>query len=142
MVNSNYPRMNSYSHKLRRLIQKWYISLVKMTTPTVEKSEYEKDCIAICKKLIHKEDTILLLTPISNKRYIRNEELQIFVILEGHNVKVINHVYSYMVFLDQKPWDNIIFTFDTEVEKRRKEFEKEITSNIKHSLQNILQNIQ
>ena len=142
MVNSNYPRMNSYSHKLRRLIQKWYISLVKMTTPRIEKSEYEKDCIAICKKLIHKEDTILLLTPISNKRYIRNEELQIFVILEGHNVKVINHVYSYMVFLDQKPWDNIIFTFDTEVEKRRKEFEKEITSNIKHSLQNILQNIQ
>ena len=141
MVNSNYPRMNSYSHKLRRLIQKWYISLVKMTTPRIEKSEYEKDCIAICKKLIHKEDTILLLTPISNKRYIRNEELQIFVILEGHNVKVINHVYSYMVFLDQKPWDNIIFTFDTEVEKRRKEFEKEITSNIKHSLQNILQNI-
>ena len=142
MVNSNYPRMNSYSHKLRRLIQKWYISLVKITTPPVEKSEYEKDCIAICKKLIHKEDTVLLLTPISNKRYIRNEELQIFVILEGHNVKVINHVYSYMVFLDQKPWDNIILTFDTEVEKRREEFEKEITSNIKHSLQNILQNIQ
>jgi hypothetical protein len=47
-----------------------------------------------------------------------------------------------MVFLDQKPWDNIILTFDTEVEKRREEFEKEITSNIKHSLQNILQNIQ
>ena len=107
MVNSNYPRMNSYSHKLRRLIQKWYI----------------------------------LLRPISNNRYIRNEELQIFVILEGHNVKVINHVYSYMVFLEQKPWDNIILTFDTEVEKRREEFEKEITSNIKHSLQNILQNI-
>ena len=133
--------MNSYPHKLRRLIQKWYISLVRMTTPPAEKSEYEKDCIAICKKLISKEDTVLLLTPISNKRYIRNEELQIFVILEGHSVKVINHVYSYMVFLDQKPWDNIILTFDTEVEKRREEFEKEITSNIKHSLQNILQNI-
>lgn len=140
-VISNYPTMKKQLHKLRRLIQKWYISLVKMTTPPVEKSEYEKDCIAICKKLIHKEDTVLLLTPISNKRYIRNEELQIFVILEGHNVKVINHVYSYMVFLEQKPWDNIILTFDTEVEKRREEFEKEITSNIKHSLQNILQNI-
>lgn len=128
-------------HKLRRLVQKWYISMVRMSTPTIEKSEYEKDCIAICKKLISKEDTILLLTPISNKRYIRNEELQIFVILEGHSVKVINHVYSYTVFLDQKPWDNVILTFDTEVEKRRKNFEKEITSNIKHSLQNILKNI-
>jgi hypothetical protein len=47
-----------------------------------------------------------------------------------------------MVFLEQKPWDNVIFTFDTEVEKRRKNFEKEITSNIKHSLQTILRNIQ
>ena len=130
-----------YSHKFRRLVQKWYISIVRMTTPPIEKSEYEKDCIAICKKLIAKEDTVLLLTPISNKRYIRNEELQIFVILEGHNVKVINHVYSYTVFLEQKPWDNIILAFDTEVEKRREEFEKEITSNIKHSLQNILHNI-
>lgn len=129
-------------HKLKRIVQKWYISMVRKLTPTIEKSEYEKDCIAICKKLISKEDTVLLLTPISNKRYIRNEKLQIFVILEGHSVTVINHVYSYMVFLEQKPWDNIIFTFDTEVEKRRKNFEKEITSNIKHSLQTILRNIQ
>jgi len=98
------PTMKKQLHKLRRLIQKWYISLVRMTTPHIEKSEYERDCIAICKKLISKEDTILLLTPISNKRYIRNEELQIFVILEGHNVKVINHVYSYTVFLEQKEW--------------------------------------
>ena len=140
-VISNYPTMKKQLHKLRRLIQKWYISLVRMTTPHVEKSEYERDCIAICKKLISKEDTILLLTPISNKRYIRNEDLQIFVILEGHTVKVINHVYSYTVFLEQKEWDNVVLTFDTEVEKRREEFEKEITSNIKHSLQNILQNI-
>jgi hypothetical protein len=113
-----------------------------LSTPPIEKSEYERDCIAICKKLISKEDTVLLLTPISNKRYIRNEDLQIFVILEGHNVKVINQVYSYTVFLEQKPWENIVVAFDNEVEKRREEFEKEIMSNIKHSLQNILQNIQ
>ena len=134
--------MNSHLHKIKRLIQKWYISIVRWSTPTMEKSEYERDCIAICKKLISKEDTILLLTPISNKRYIRNEELQIFVILEGHNVKVINHVYSYTVFLEHKPLENIVVAFDNEVEKRREKFEKEIMSNIKHSLQNILQNIQ
>lgn len=133
--------MNSHLHKLRRLIQKWYISLVRMSTPTEKKSEYEKDCITICKKLISKEETVLLFTPISNKRYIRNEELQIFVILENYSVKVINHVYSYTVFLGHKSWNNVTLVFDTEVENRREEFEKEITSNIKHSLQNILQNI-
>jgi len=137
----NPTTMNSHLHKLRRLVQKWFISLVRYSTPTVEKSEYERDCIAICKKLISKEDTVLLLTPISNKRYIRNEELQIFVILENSSVKVINHVYSYTVFLEQKLWNSITLVFDTEVEKRRESFEKEITSNIKHSLQNILKNI-
>ena len=142
LEHSNPTIMNSHLHKIKRLIQKWYISIVRLSTPPMEKSEYERDCIAICKKLISKEDTVLLLTPISNKRYIRNEELQIFVILEGHNVKVINHVYSYTVFLEQKPWENIVVAFDNEVEKRREEFEKEIMSNIKHSLQNILQNIQ
>jgi hypothetical protein len=46
------------------------------------------------------------------------------------------------VFLEQTTWNNIVSTFDNELEKRRDDFEKEIISNIKHSLQNILQNIQ
>ena len=129
-------------HKLKRSIQKWYISLSRLSTQGVQKSKHERDCIAICKKLILKEDTTLLYTPISTKRYIRNEKNQIFVILENHSVKVINHVYSYTVFLEQTTWNNIVSTFDNELEKRRDNFEKEIISNIKHSLQNILQNIQ
>jgi ferric iron reductase protein FhuF len=116
--------------------------LSRLSTQTVQKSKYERDCIAICKKLILKEDTTLLYTPISTKRYIRNEKNQIFVILENHSVKVINHIYSYTVFLEQTTWNNIVSTFDNELEKRRDDFEKEIISNIKHSLQNILQNIQ
>ena len=124
-------------HKFKRSIQRWYISLSRLSTQTVQKSKHERDCIAICKKLILKEDTTLLYTPISTKRYIRNEKNQIFVILENHSVKVINHVY-----LEQTTWNNIVSTFDNELEKRRDDFEKEIISNIKHSLQNILQNIQ
>lgn len=129
-------------HKLKRSVQKWYISLSRLSTQTVQRSKHERDCIAICKKLISKEDTTLLYTPISSKRYIRNENNQIFVILENHTVKVINHIYSYTVFLEQTTWNNIMGEFDNELEKRRNNFEKEITSNIKHSLQNILQNIQ
>ena len=128
-------------HKFKRSIQRWYISLSRLSTQTVQKSKHERDCIAICKKLILKEDTTLLYTPISTKRYIRNEKNQIFVILENHSVKVINHVYSYTVYLEVDSWRKIISLFDNEVEKRRIEFEKEITSNIKHSLQNILHKI-
>ena len=133
--------MKTITHNLKRFVQKKYISFARISNPQLKKSAYEKDCIAICKKLIDKDETILLLTPISNKRYIRNEEQQIFVILENYSVKVINHVYSYTVFLEDKSWHSIVNLFDNEVESRRMEFEKEITSNIKHSLQNILYKI-
>ena len=82
-----------------------------------------------------------MLTPITNKRYIRNEKQDIFVILENYSVKVINHVYSYTIFLEDKSWNSIVALFDNEVEERRLVFEKEITANIRHSLQNILKTI-
>jgi hypothetical protein len=44
--------------------------------------------------------------------------------------------------LDDKAWDKVSQVFDYEVESRREEFEKEITSNIRHSLQSISKSIQ
>ena len=133
--------MNSLLHKLRRFFQKTTIKAIRMSTPPIEKSEYERDALNICRKLISRPETLLLLTPISNKRYIKNDDSGIFVILEGRSIKVINHVYSYVVFLEDKSWNQITTFFDNEVEKRRESFEKEITSNIRHSLQNIYKNI-
>lgn len=133
--------MKSLLHQIKRKLQKTSIKLIKITRPPQEKSAYELDAMNICRKLIHKEDTSLLLTPISNKRYIKNDDLHIFIILEGRSIKVINHVYSYTVFLEDKSWDKITKIFDNEVELRREMFEKEITSNIKHSLQNIYKSI-
>jgi hypothetical protein len=72
------------------------------------------------------------------KKYIRNEENDIFVILDSNNVQVINHIYSYNVLLSDKSWEFLTSYFNNEVERRRIEFEREITSNIQHSLKNIL----
>lgn len=133
--------MNSLLHKLKRFVQKSTIKVIRLSTPTQEKSEYERDAVNICTKLILKSDSTLLLTPISGKRYIKNDELGISVILEGRHIKVINHIYSYTVFLEDKSWEKVVKTFDYEVECRREIFEKEITENIKHSLQTIYKNI-
>ena len=131
--------MKQIIHKLKRLIQKQYIKIYRSTTPKI--TTYEKDCVSICEKLIKKNETILLLTPISNKRYIKNEEDQIFVILENYSVKIINHVYSYTVILGDNSWNSVVTLFDSEVESRRNKFEKEITSNIKYSIKKILEKI-
>ena len=80
----------------------------------------------------------MLLTPITGKRYIRSENSQIFIILESHRVKIINHVYAYDVLMNDRSWNQLIKLFDNEVEKRREDFEKQITKNIKTSLQKII----
>jgi hypothetical protein len=131
--------MKQIIHKLKRLIQKQYIKIYRSSTPKI--TTYEKDCVSICEKLIKKNETVLLLTPISNKRYIKNEEDQIFVILENYSVKIINHVYSYTVILGDNSWNSVVTLFDSEVESRRNNFEKEITSNIKYSIKKILEKI-
>jgi hypothetical protein len=131
--------MKQIIHKLKRLIQKQYIKIYRSSTPKI--TTYEKDCVSICEKLIKKNETVLLLTPISNKRYIKNEEDQIFVILENYSVKIINHVYSYTVILGDNSWNSVVTLFDSEVESRRNKFEKEITSNIKYSIKKILEKI-
>ncbi len=131
--------MKQIIHKLKRLIQKQYIKVYRSSTPKI--TTYEKDCVSICEKLIKKNETVLLLTPISNKRYIKNEEDQIFVILENYSVKIINHVYSYTVILGDKSWNSVVTLFDSEVESRRNKSEKEITSNIKYSIKKILEKI-
>ena len=131
--------MKQIIHKLNRLIQKQYIKIYRSSTPKI--TTYEKDCVSICEKLIKKNETVLLLTPISNKRYIKNEEDQIFVILENYSVKIINHVYSYTVILGDNSWNSVVTLFDSEVESRRNKFEKEITSNIKYSIKKILEKI-
>lgn len=129
-------------HKLKRFIQKQGIKLHKLSDPTrMVKSQHERQCVEICKKLIPLEHTTLLITPLSAKRYIRNDELDIYVIIEGRHVNIINHVYSYSLVIEGKGMDVITNLFNAELETRRQKFEREITSNIKHSLKTISDNI-
>lgn len=130
--------MKNLNHTFRRFLQKQTLKLFRYLNTEQEKSIYERDCIAICKKFIYQPDSIMLLTPISGKRYIRSEKNEIFIILDSHRVKIINHVYAYDVLMNDRSWNQIVKLFDTEVEKRREEFEKHITSNIKSSLQKII----
>lgn len=134
--------MNNIVHKFKRNLQKTTIRLIKLARPPQEKSAYERDAMNICKKLIAKPESKLLLTPLSVKRYIKNEDLGIAVIIENRSIQVINHIYSYTVFLDEKSWESLKSSFDFEVENRRELFEKEITENIKHSLRTIYKNIE
>ena len=129
------------THKAKRFFQLVALkSLKALNAPQKSQevhSEYEKECIAVCKALMHKEDSTLLMSPISGKRYIKSHDEQLFIIIDKHQVTIVNHQYSYTIDIWGKPLDRIIKNFDVEVERRREIMEIEIRSNVKHSLSNI-----
>jgi hypothetical protein len=131
-------------HKAKRLVQKLALitlKAVKNKATQQDKSEYEKECISVCRALIHKEASVLLLSPISGKRYIKSHDEQLFIIIESNLITIVNHQYSYNISMWGKPMETIIRMFDIEVEKRREAMEMEIRSNVKHSLANIFKNL-
>ena len=134
--------VQKFQHKLKRFIQKQGIKIQKITDPTrLVKSQHERECVDICRKLIPLKETKLLITPLSPKKYIRNDELKVDIIIEVRHVNIINHVYSYSLVMEGKGMEIIMEMFNNELESRRQDFETEITSNIKHSLKTISNNI-
>ena len=127
-------------HKFKRAMQKVALRITRAMSYESSKqthSEYDRESYAICNKLMHDPDSVLLMSPISGKRYIKNDKIQIFIILERSMITIVNHQYSYNIEVWGKPMHRIERLFDVEVEKRREAMESEIRSNVKHSLSNI-----
>jgi hypothetical protein len=105
------------------------------------KDNFNTESFAICKRLISKRETTLLISPISGKRYIKSDDNQLFIIIENYQLTIVNHQYSYNIDIQGKAYERIAQIFDAEVESRREGMEKEIRSNVKHSLSNIYNNL-
>lgn len=131
------------NHKLKRQLQKISLKFYRMLkSEIVVKNKYQLDAIKIFRSLLYSPETLVLISPLSNKRYLKNDKKGLTIILDGNSVNIINHVYSYSVVLDDSNVTKVVDMFNQEVERRRNEFEKEITSNIKHSLKTILNKIE
>lgn len=133
--------MNRIFKRLSAKIQIWRRR--RNTVPTYkETSEYEQTCSSICRKLMRLPKTTLGIAPLSDKRYIINKELGMFVILIDNRVELTNHVYHYVVNLDRLAFKKLCDIFDNKLEKIRNEYENEIKSQIEHSLKGILKKLE
>lgn len=116
-----------------------YLTLKEKFDPRPPITKEEQCSIDICKKLIPRETSKLNYAPKSYKRFIKNDEYDMFIVIANRTIHLINHVYSYSVYIENSElYDDLLESFDSELEKRRDELEKEITNNIQHSLINIL----
>jgi hypothetical protein len=103
-----------------------------------ENTENERMVSTICRKLINHSSSKFLIAPLSGKRYIKNTELGLFIIMNEGRVSLTNHVYHYDVFLIQKDWERLVRMYDNRTERDREIYETEIRSQIVYSLSNVL----
>jgi len=128
----------------RRLKLRFYLWSKKgkmFKTYEEEVSSYEKTCFQICLQMIKHPSTKFMIAPMSNKRYIENKEMDIFITMDYGRIDLTNHVYHYSVKLTNRDWERITYIFDVETEKRRLKYEDTINSQIKNSLHNVLERI-
>jgi len=127
-----YKRFRVFLEKLNR----------KSSMKTHEELElHEKTAFKICVKLISHQDSVFTIAPLTNKRYILNETLNLFIIIDYGKVEITNHIFHYDVKLSSRDFDRVLYLYDTETEKRRSTTEKEIKTNIKNTLDKIYQKI-
>lgn len=121
------------------LLYKIFLTLKEKFDPRPVITDEEKFAHQICDKMIQHPMSKLSFSPLSAKRIIKNESLNMYIVLETYTVHVVNHVYSYSVyFQDSSSFIGLNNLFDQTLEKQREEIEVEIRSNIQHSLKKIL----
>lgn len=125
-----------------RILYKLYLNLKERFDPALKIPEEEKICLEICNKLINDDNSKLTFAPISNKRIIKNEKKEIYIVIETYNITIINHVYSYSIYLSSSnDYKDIVNSFDKILENHRQLLEQEIRSNITQSLTKILEKV-
>lgn len=123
-------------------MQRNYIYVHRLLTPKdTNTSQHENDAIRITSKLVNDINSTMLISPLSGKKYIKNEKFGMYVILSSSTIQIINHRYSYVIFISDNKYDKLINEFNVEVEKRRQFFEKEILGNINMSMKSILKTL-
>jgi hypothetical protein len=113
----------------------------KFDPKPVVPEEVETSTNIVLKVLDH-DDTDLVFAPVSNKRFIINERKDMAITIENRVVHIINHVYSYSIYMENDEcYSKVLRKFDEISEKKKIELEDKLTNNIKHSLKKILEGL-
>jgi hypothetical protein len=98
-----------------------------------------KTCVSICRNAIKHPKSEFFIAPLSDERYIKNSKLGIFVILDDKKISIINHVFYYSnILLTDRDWRKMTNMYDNKTESIRQELKNQMKSQIKHSLDIIL----
>ena len=108
-------------------------------TPSFPVTDTQELGTKVFEKAIVRSDVELLLAPLSNTYYVKADD--IFIILDGLQLKIINGRYEYHITLTEKIHNKLSTKFKRVLENRRKRMEEQMLSKTNRSLQTILEDL-
>lgn len=106
-----------------------------------ETNDHEDTCMAICRNLIKNKTSKFAIAPLSEKKYIINEELGIFVVIQDFKIEITNHIYHYEVKLGKRNTERLHNMFNKKTDKIRLDYETKIKSQVSFSMEEILKKV-
>jgi hypothetical protein len=101
--------------------------------------EESKISLEIVKKLILDPKSSLTITPISNWRYVRNEDKKVFVTIYMNTINIVRKNYNIITHIGcDKEYRSVCDLFNKTAELKRKEIEFEVNKNVRDSLYDLL----
>jgi hypothetical protein len=82
-----------------------------------------------------------MIAPMSDKRYLKNDDMKIFITMTDRRVEITNHVYHYVITLSDSEIKKLVNFFDSKVDDIRIKYEEEIKSQIGNTLDKIYEKI-
>ncbi len=106
-------------------------------------SETELKVIYIVSSLIKDEKSIMLMAPISGKKYIQNKSRNMFIILNDVEITISNNVamYYYNLEVDLSVSKKLSRHFNNVLESRRLTMEHDTVSGVSSNLDYIAKNM-
>lgn len=127
------------SRRIRVQLARFFRKISGESLTGKELSENEKTAIRIFEKCVAREDSELLMAPLSDTFYVKTGE--IYLILLNQELRIINGKYSYDFPLASGPCERMRKRFRITLEQRRKKMEEKIVAKTKKSLQDILNEV-
>lgn len=101
----------------------------------------EKDASIVFTKLLLDPKTELLISPLSSRYYLKNDDRKLLIVLSNMNLSIINHIFGYDVMISVYTFERLRNILNKEVEKRRQKMEDEYRNNVRHNLQQVVKNL-
>jgi hypothetical protein len=136
--------LRRFNKKLSHRFAKRKIASKQKSLETMTSTQ--KRAIDVVFELLKDEENDLLIAPLSNKYYLKNDKINMLVTLisssnSGGFVNIINGKFHYDIWLDSFAFQYMLDRFMKVIDRRRNKMEGEIRAKVDESLETIYQNL-